>query len=752
MIKMEQHKESICFDFGKDQQKQNFFDKAKKCDIIHNNNSVFLHKILSVKNQSLLDYTLKKNHSEIKNLNYSSETKKSNINQISSNRTLYHNQTETFEQNTLTKLLTDINFNSPHSNSNSKANIFNSPKIVVNKNKNLGNINQKGGTDKEKEKENERICLNTYFNKENIYNNKNRSRKENINLNNEYFLNPEISFSNLYTSKYLRKPVVIKFNNNINPINLINNNNSCNNNSAQKINFSMTSLEKEENKDNNNYKKRIKTDERIKPYNFYEKNIIKPELYRSYEDLERKSMEISRRRMKKNSAAKFQNFKKDANLIEVKESLDNFIKKCKSKKKENDINREKGKKNIISKNRSVKNISVIKNKDNSFNSFRLKEVENEKNNFVVNKENININSNYWQEQRNFHYNIKENENSKKDDKYIDLNFQEKIKNLNFKNMENIKSEKVLNDGEKNGNKNNTEQKYCIKKKNININFIEDHQDKNIYNISLNSNDLDNNYIFNNSVNYNNSFNSKKSFIRKKYGKKNNHNINKLFEDYKKHFKNNRKEINRGNKTPIVRKKFIEDYKAADNVTILSYSQSQSILSKKNNKQIKVNKKSNSHKKSSEKNKNLPSILEEEIKNNLNVINGVENMNNFINLKNKNYLKECFKILVDYSNQMKTINYNTVFTNISHNSGMKYIRKIIPINNRFSRENIAKINKYHSRTNFAKKNYFNIEKQKLIILKRKEFGFFERYENCIDFIENFRKYLINYSLNERKNEK
>ena len=752
MIKMEQHKESICFDFGKDQQKQNFFDKAKKSDIIHNNNSVFLHKILSVKNQSLLDYTLKNSHSEIKNLNYSSETKKSNINQSSSNRTLYHNQTETFDQNTLAKLLSDINFNSPHSNSNSKANIFTSPKIVVNKNKNLGNINQKGGTDKEKEKENERICLNTYFNKDNIYNNKNRSRKENINLSNEYFLNPEISFSNLYTSKYLRKPVVIKFNNNINPINLTNNH-SCNNNSAQKINFSMTSLEKEENKDINNYKKRIKTDERIKPYNFYEKNIIKPELYRSYEDLERKSWEISRRRMKKNSAAKFQNFKKDTNLIEVKESLDNFIKKCKSKKKENDINREKGKINIISKNRSVKNINVIKNKGNSFNSFRLKEVENEKNNFVVNKENININSNYWQEQRNIHYNINENENSKKDDKYIDLNFEKKIENLNFKNKENIKSEKVLNNIEKKGNKNNVEQKYCIKKKNININFIEDHKNENIYNISLNSNDLYNNYIINNSANYNNnSFNSKKSFIRKKYGKKNNRNINKLFDDYKKHIKNNRKEINRGNKTPVVRKNFIEDYKTTDNIAILSYNQSQSILSIKNNKQIKVNKKSNSHKKSSENNKNLPSILEEEIKNNLNVINGVENMNNFINLKNKNYLKECFKILVDYSNQMNTINYSTVFTNISQNSGMKYIRKIIPINNRFSRENIAKINKYHSNTNFAKKNYLNVEKQKLIILKRKEFGFFERYENCIDFIENFRKYLIIYSLNERKNEK
>ncbi len=35
MNEMESRKESICFNFEKDQQKQNFFDKAKKCDIIH---------------------------------------------------------------------------------------------------------------------------------------------------------------------------------------------------------------------------------------------------------------------------------------------------------------------------------------------------------------------------------------------------------------------------------------------------------------------------------------------------------------------------------------------------------------------------------------------------------------------------------------------------------------------------------------------------------------------------------------------
>ena len=65
MSKMEAKKESICFNFEKKKQKQNFYDKAKKCNFINNYNSVFLHKILSVKNQTLLNGTLKKYPSEI---------------------------------------------------------------------------------------------------------------------------------------------------------------------------------------------------------------------------------------------------------------------------------------------------------------------------------------------------------------------------------------------------------------------------------------------------------------------------------------------------------------------------------------------------------------------------------------------------------------------------------------------------------------------------------------------------------------
>ena len=737
MLKMENQKESICFNFEKDEQKQNFFDKAKKCDIIHNNNSVFLHKILSVKNQTLLNNTLKKNQSEVlKDLNSSSEKK---IYKCNSNRTLHRHKTETNKQNSFTNLLSEINFNSPQNNSSSKTNIFSpqlsSPKIIVNKNKNLGNVIQK-----EKDKDNENLYLKTYFNKDNTHNDKCGQNKEKINLNNEYFLNPEISFSNLYTCKYLRKPVVIKFNSGINPINFNNNNNSFNAN-EQKINFSMTSLKEEskENKDDKKRLERVKTDERIKPYNFYEKNKMKSELYRSYEDLEKKSMEISKRKMKKKSSYKIIDFKKDSNLVNIKEYLGNYIQKSRSKKK---TQNENNKKNNVNKNRNLKNFRIVKSTDESVNSLRSNNIENEKNDFLIKKGDIKYN--YWQEQRNFHYNYTTNNEKNNENNENNINNEQDINDK--KTKQNITDEKNINNEEK--------KEHSIKKKNININFIEDQKNENVYNVSLNVNDLCNN--FNHALCYNNSFSDKNSFIRKKYGKKNNVN---LFDNCNDVIKNNKKEKNRGNITPTVSKKFIEDYKINDNVSSLSYSQSQALLLKNlEKKQIKVNKKNhNSQKKLTKKiKKDLPSILEEEekikneIKNNLIIIKAIDILNKLVISKNKNNLIETFKILLDYSNQMKTLNYSTVYTNISQNSGLKYVKKIIPLSTKFSRESLAKINKNFTKTNIMKKNVFNVEKQKLIILKRKEFGFFERYERCVDFIDNFRISLIKFLLNEKKN--
>ena len=243
MTKMENNKERICFNFEKDKQKQIFFDKTKKSGIINNNNSVFLNKILSIKNQSLLNNALKKYPSEIfKKINSSSDNKKqNNINNTNNTNRSFNrnNKTNEFKQNSLTNLFEEMNINSPHIISNSNSNIFSpklvSSKIIVNKNKNLGMSTHKEkdkekdkDKDKEKNKENEKVYLDTYFNKDNTNNKKIKQakEKERNNLNNEFFLNPEISFSNLYTSKYIRKPVVIKFNKAINNININTNTNT----------------------------------------------------------------------------------------------------------------------------------------------------------------------------------------------------------------------------------------------------------------------------------------------------------------------------------------------------------------------------------------------------------------------------------------------------------------------------------------------------------------------------------------------
>ena len=757
MIKNEQHKESICFNFGKNEQKKDFFDKAKRSDIIHNNNSVFLHKILSVKNQSLLDYTLKHSQSQnLNNLNSSSDTK---LNSNTASRKNHRTLTTSLKQSPISNLLVDLNYNSPQNRSN--LNLLFSPKIIVNKNKNLGNISLK---EKDKDQEKDRICLNTtFFNKCSSNNcrikekNKNEERPS---FKSETSINPEISFSNLYTNKYLRKPVVIKFNNGFKPEivnNSINSNDNSNSNNLimndkndkneQIINYSLLSHEKEkdEKKEKKACLKRVKTDERIKPYNFYEKSQAKSELYRSFEDLERKSIEIEKRKMKKKSENKMPipNFRKDINLVDLKASLDNYRKSKSKKKKRTEV-----KKSSTNNNRNLKNIQIKrKNKENSTNSLRIN--PKEKNDLgIVKKGKIKF-TNCWQEKRNSYYNKNEQDlkNSKNKTEQI-------VKNITYKNISNMKSEKVLKEEEKKESTKN----FLIKKKNININFIEDNKNENIYNINLNSTELIHKY--NHSLSYNHSFvnkNEKNSFIRNKYSKKNNKNI----EEFKTYNKGTKKNSHRGNKTPHITKKFIEDYKindSNDNISVLSYSQSQSYLSYNTlGKQIKVNKKNHSPSKRETKSnkKNLPSILEEEekikneIKNNLNILNAVESLDEIIKTKNKLIIREAFKLFVDFYNQIKSFNYSTLQTNFSQISGMKYVKKIIPLEKQFSKENVAKSDKYFTRKS-ATRNSIYVERQKLILQKRKEFGFFERFENCKDFIDNFRLYLIKFLLKQRKN--
>ena len=114
MIKLSSPKESICFNFENEEQKR-FFDKAKKCDIIHNNNSIFLRKILSIKNQSLLEKTLKQSKSQIfhriSTSTYDPKKLNINTNNSSSNLTLNPKNDENSKKNILIPqlCLEDIN-------------------------------------------------------------------------------------------------------------------------------------------------------------------------------------------------------------------------------------------------------------------------------------------------------------------------------------------------------------------------------------------------------------------------------------------------------------------------------------------------------------------------------------------------------------------------------------------------------------------------------------------------------------------
>ena len=99
------------------------------------------------------------------------------------------------------------------------------------------------------------------------------------------------------------------------------------------------------------------TEKRTKNYNFIEKN-QKTELFRNFEDLEKKSLEISRRRPQKNFSNKnFFNFKKNNDLREIKLSLEaiktkNIFKQHKNKKKMNKIIN-------INNNSSINNIKKL---------------------------------------------------------------------------------------------------------------------------------------------------------------------------------------------------------------------------------------------------------------------------------------------------------------------------------------------------------------------------------------------------------
>ena len=717
MIKISTNKkDSICFNFDNDEQK-NFFDKAKKSDIIHNNNSIFLQKILSIKNQSLLNQTLRQSKSQIfNNINESnSESKILNLNNSSTNLTLINNKI----QNTFNNILDEVNLDNSLKKitKSPKRKVF-SPKIIVNKNRKLC-IHK----DKDKEQENNKNEGNikeplyllepfTYQDKNNKTINQTIKEKYCSNtINIDCNITPEISFSNLYTKNYVRKPVVIKFNNGF----------DC---KTLKINKKINDISNKENKENiaNNSRqlKRMKTEENIKPYGYYKKNNIETELFRSFEDLEKKSLEISRRKMKNSTISTLSSFKKENNLEKLKESLQNYRRKTKI-----DDKKRRNKKQKIINSQKDKNLDISDKYDNK--TFKLTNniYKNEEYDFDIKAENT-YKIGRWHRQKTIQLN--------------NMNYFENIKNKNKKNNYNllpkVKSEELLI----NNNNNNTEK---IKKKNIILNFIEEKKTENIYNITLDTNTIVEPFNqFNEPLNSNRDFKYKNYFIRKKYSKKHN-----IFEEYKSQIKTGGRNKKKKDiiKSPVILKKYSEDTKTNDSDTILTYCQSLAVLP--NNQpefHIKVNKRNNSGNKiNNNKACEIFSIdkkIQNEIDNHINIINGIENLNKFFNKYNKLILKKKFILFCNYYNQLKINNNTTLLTNmsnISQLSELKYVKKVIP------KEKKSRSKKYNKK--ILRNKSFNVEKQKILIIKRKEFGFFEKYEHCLDFINIIRNIFIKYAL-------
>ena len=64
------------------------------------------------------------------------------------------------------------------------------------------------------------------------------------------------------------------------------------------------------------------------------------------------------------------------------------------------------------------------------------------------------------------------------------------------------------------------------------------------------------------------------------------------------------------------------------------------------------------------------------------------------------------------------------------SELKYVKKIV------QKDRNSKRKDSQNSKRLIKTKSFNAEKQKILILKRKEFGFFEKYEHILDFINKY----------------
>lgn len=247
-----------------------------------------------------------------------------------------------------------------------------SPLITLNENMNTKTLSDKMDYKSFYYKDNNSILKQKILNKLNEQKKQKLNTPKNIKKSNYYIANKKNILLKTVQNNSLRKsPFYIQLKRDFNK-----------NNNNYSLNFE--DVEKIRNKNNKLY-----TEKRSKYYNFFESSKSN-ELFRNFEDLEKKSIEISKRKMIKNNLdGPFFSVKKDNNLNEIKQSLDNIRTKLFYKEEKNKIKNELNSRNkyinkTINKQNSIKalyHISKIKTKinknkiDNQNDSFkRIKKI------------------------------------------------------------------------------------------------------------------------------------------------------------------------------------------------------------------------------------------------------------------------------------------------------------------------------------------------------------------------------------------
>ena len=288
-----------------------------------------------------------------------------------------------------------------------------SPKIIVNKSMSAKSLNDKMDYDSFYYNDDKSILKQKILKKINI-----KHQLKNINKDSYDSFN-NISLKTL-KNELLRNPLVIKLESGVNINNIYNNSNIYNNNH-------ITNLNTTKNKTIKAY-----TEKRDKHSNFIDIN-KKTELFRNFEDLEKKSMEISKRKMKKNYSNKFLfDFKKDNNLIEIKKSLGDIKTKILLKEEKNKINnkpKHSNQNNTINSNQnSIKAMYHI-SKNNKIRNYKSK--YNIKNNTINKMKKLFIQRH--NKENNINNSQKILTSPKVNKRYIEDNIPENVLTLSFNN-------------------------------------------------------------------------------------------------------------------------------------------------------------------------------------------------------------------------------------------------------------------------------------------------------------------------------